>query len=65
MPCPPAMPPRRIHETEEKYYADGEDAYGMRKLLGTQPAPVAADGEAASGKGAAAGAAAKRPTRRR
>lgn len=24
---------RRIHDTEAKYYADGEDAYDMRKHL--------------------------------
>lgn len=23
----------KIHDTEEKYYADGEDAYDMRKQL--------------------------------
>lgn len=23
----------RVHDVEVKYYADGEDAYGMRKML--------------------------------
>lgn len=30
----PSLIPRfRVHDVEAKYYADGEDAYGMRKQL--------------------------------
>lgn len=43
--------PCSIHETEEKYYADGEDAYAMRLTFPT--------GHAAAEKAAAAKAAAE------
>ena len=31
-----------VQDTEEKYYADGEDAFDMRKTLGTAAAAAAA-----------------------
>lgn len=55
-------PKHRVHEKEPKYYANGEDAYEMRKALGggakaTASSKPAAGGEAASssGGGGAAG----------
>ncbi len=33
-----------VHETETKYYADGEDAYDMRKYLRAAKAPIVACG---------------------
>jgi hypothetical protein len=32
-PPPPPPPTHRISEVEEKYYADGEDAYAMKRNL--------------------------------
>lgn len=32
------VPPFRIHDTDLKYYANGEDAYEMRKELSLRPA---------------------------
>jgi hypothetical protein len=60
-----------VHGTEAKYYADGENAYDMRKvitreMLGLPPLPERAQkaappaGAAAGGAGAAAGGAGKR-----
>jgi hypothetical protein len=33
--------PSSVHEVEKKYYADGEDAYMMKKVL--QPSKVSTD----------------------
>ena len=45
--CPHHPPTRRIHETEEKYYADGEDAFAMRKTFQAAVDKAAADKAAA------------------
>ncbi len=37
----PCVLPPRIHDIEGKYYADGEDAYEMRKYFGPVPAALA------------------------
>jgi hypothetical protein len=50
----------RIHDTEDKYYADGEDAYGLRLTFSTGE-KAAADKAAAAEKQAAAAAAAGTP----
>lgn len=39
--CPGTMT-RRIHDTEARYYADGEDAFDMKKQLDPKPPPSAA-----------------------
>jgi ribosomal protein S18 acetylase RimI-like enzyme len=39
-----------IQDTEEKYYADGEDAYDMRKTFGAEAGAVAAGGGGSKGK---------------
>ena len=50
----------RIHDTEDKYYADGEDAYGLRLTFSTGE-KAAADKAAAAEKQQAAAAAAGTP----
>lgn len=52
---------RRIHDTESKYYADGEDAYDMQRCFKPSDAVTAgsADATAGSAAGSAAGTSGK------
>jgi len=50
-----------VHDIEAKYYADGEDAYDMRKYLSGKPAGGRAVRTRDKGRGAAAAAAAGPP----
>lgn len=36
---------RRVNDIEAKYYADGEDAFDMRKTLDPKPSPAAQKAE--------------------
>jgi hypothetical protein len=38
----------RIHDTEDKYYADGEDAYGLRLTFSTGEKAAAAEKQQAA-----------------
>ena len=53
---PPAPRPHRIHDREAKYYADGEDAFDMRK-----PFPGYKEKEKKKGGGGSEAAAAAAP----